>query len=47
VPTVIRVVEGISGRVEMTLELIIRFDYGSVVPWMRKVDGRQHAIGGP
>jgi GH15 family glucan-1,4-alpha-glucosidase len=47
VPTVIRVVEGVSGRVEMALELIIRFDYGSVVPWMRKVDGRQHAIGGP
>jgi GH15 family glucan-1,4-alpha-glucosidase len=47
VPTVIRVVEGVNGRVEMTLELIIRFDYGSVVPWMRKVDGRQHAIGGP
>jgi GH15 family glucan-1,4-alpha-glucosidase len=32
-PTVFRVVEGQSGAVPMHLELIARFDYGSVVPW--------------
>ena len=47
VPTVIRIVQGIRGKVDMTMELIIRFDYGSVVPWVRKIDGRLHAIGGP
>jgi GH15 family glucan-1,4-alpha-glucosidase len=47
VPTVIRIVQGIRGKVDMLLELIIRFDYGSVVPWVRTIDGRLHAIGGP
>lgn len=46
-PDVVRVVEGISGEVEMRMELIIRFDYGSIVPWVRKVDGGLRAIGGP
>ena len=46
-PDVIRIVEGISGRVEMKGELRLRFDYGSVVPWVRRVDGRRVAIAGP
>ena len=29
------------------MELILRFDYGSVVPWMRQVDGRLRATAGP
>jgi GH15 family glucan-1,4-alpha-glucosidase len=44
---IIRVVEGISGSVEMRMELIIRFDYGSIVPWVRRVDGCLRAIAGP
>ena len=40
---VVRIVEGLSGRVAMRMELIIRFDYGSIVPWVRRV-GR-HAAG--
>src|SRR5262249_29150285 len=32
-PTIFRVVEGLAGAVPMHLELIARFDYGSVVPW--------------
>src|SRR3954447_1260003 len=44
---VIRLVEGRRGRVPMQMELIIRFDYGSIVPWVRKVDGGILAIGGP
>jgi GH15 family glucan-1,4-alpha-glucosidase len=43
----VRVVEGLSGRVDMHVELVIRFDYGWVVPWVRAVDGRLAAIAGP
>ena len=32
-PTIFRIVEGLSGSVPMTLELIARFDYGSIAPW--------------
>src|SRR4051794_12874501 len=46
-PDIVRIVEGISGRVDMTTELRIRFDYGAVVPWVRQVDGGLRAIAGP
>jgi len=47
-PTLLRVVEGIEGTVTLNLELIVRFDYGSIVPWVRKLgaDGIE-AIAGP
>src|SRR4051794_12598785 len=32
-PTIFRIVEGVSGEGEMHLELIARFDYGSIAPW--------------
>jgi GH15 family glucan-1,4-alpha-glucosidase len=37
-PDVIRIVEGRRGRVPMRLELAIRFDYGAIVPWVRRRD---------
>jgi GH15 family glucan-1,4-alpha-glucosidase len=43
----VRVVEGRRGRVEMLTELIVRFDYGSSVPWVRRVDGALSMIAGP
>ena len=46
-PDVARIVEGVRGRVPMRMELTIRFDYGSIVPWVRHVDGALHAIAGP
>lgn len=46
-PTVIRVVEGVRGTVRMKMELVIRFDYGWIVPWVRTIDGVLHAVGGP
>jgi GH15 family glucan-1,4-alpha-glucosidase len=46
-PDVIRVVRGEEGRVSMRMELVIRFDYGAVVPWVRRVDGGLLAVGGP
>jgi GH15 family glucan-1,4-alpha-glucosidase len=46
-PDVARIVEGVRGRVPMRMELVIRFDYGSIVPWVRREGGALHAIGGP
>jgi len=46
-PDLVRVVEGLHGEVRMQMELVIRFDYGSIVPWVRQVDGALRAIGGP
>jgi GH15 family glucan-1,4-alpha-glucosidase len=47
-PDVVRLVEGISGRVDMRMDLTIRFDYGRSVPWVRRA-GEDHlvAISGP
>jgi GH15 family glucan-1,4-alpha-glucosidase len=47
IPNVLRLVEGVSGEVAMRMELVIRFDYGWLVPWVRKVDGALLAVGGP
>jgi GH15 family glucan-1,4-alpha-glucosidase len=46
-PDLVRVVEGVRGEVPMRMELVIRFDYGSIVPWVRTEDGVLRAIGGP
>ena len=46
-PNLVRIVEGLHGRVEMEMDLTIRFDYGSVVPWLRRLDGARVAIAGP
>jgi GH15 family glucan-1,4-alpha-glucosidase len=44
----VRLVRGISGSVKLRTELIIRFDYGSVVPWIRRRDdGSLQAVAGP
>jgi GH15 family glucan-1,4-alpha-glucosidase len=45
--SVVRIVQGIAGRVPMRMELVLRFDYGWVVPWMRKVGDHLHGIAGP
>jgi GH15 family glucan-1,4-alpha-glucosidase len=46
-PDVVRLVQGIRGRVPMHMELVLRFDYGSIVPWVRQVDGCFRATAGP
>ena len=46
-PDIIRIIEGLRGKVPMQLELIIRFDYGQIVPWVRKGHGGLEAIAGP
>jgi len=44
---VVRVVEGVEGVVPMRMELVIRFDYGSIVPWVQREDGLLRALAGP
>jgi len=46
-PDLIRIVEGLRGEVRMHMEFVIRFDYGSIVPWVRKMDDHIRAIAGP
>jgi GH15 family glucan-1,4-alpha-glucosidase len=46
-PDIIRIVEGLRGKVSMHMELIIRFDYGHIVPWVRKRNDGLEAIAGP
>lgn len=46
-PEVVRLVVGRRGRVRMRMELVIRFDYGSVVPWVRRVEKGLTAVAGP
>jgi GH15 family glucan-1,4-alpha-glucosidase len=46
-PDVVRIVEGVSGRVTMRTELLLRFDYGYIVPWFRTVGGERAGVAGP
>lgn len=44
----VRTVTGRRGRVRMRSELVLRFDYGAIVPWVTRLeDGRLRAIAGP
>ncbi len=44
---VVRIVEGVSGAVTMRGDLRLRFDYGHVVPWVRRDERGLTAIAGP
>jgi len=47
-PQLVRLVRGLRGRVAMCTELILRFDYGAVVPWVERLpEGGVSAIAGP
>lgn len=46
-PDLVRLVEGRRGRVPMRMELVIRLDYGSRVPWVRRVEDGVVAVAGP
>jgi len=43
-PDIVRIVEGLHGRVPMRSELVVRFDYGRIVPWVRRVNGGDRLI---
>jgi GH15 family glucan-1,4-alpha-glucosidase len=42
-----RIVEGVRGRVPMRMELSVRPDYGSIVPWIELAPGGVSATAGP
>jgi GH15 family glucan-1,4-alpha-glucosidase len=44
---IVREIEGLSGRVPIHMELVIRFDYGSIVPWVSSSDLGLRAVAGP
>jgi GH15 family glucan-1,4-alpha-glucosidase len=47
VPDIVRIVEGREGTVRMRTELVIRFDYGRIVPWVYRVGDNRLALAGP
>ncbi|NUS79023.1 MAG: glycoside hydrolase family 15 protein [Streptomyces sp.] len=46
-PDLVRVIEGLSGEVTVRSTLRLRFDYGSIMPWVRRTDGHRVAVAGP
>jgi GH15 family glucan-1,4-alpha-glucosidase len=47
-PVLVRLVRGERGQVPMRLRVLFRFDYGHIVPWVRRLDeGGLWAIAGP
>ncbi len=46
-PQLVRIVEGVRGRVPMRSALRMRFSYGRIVPWVHRVDDRTVAVAGP
>ncbi|MFF4227352.1 glycoside hydrolase family 15 protein [Streptomyces abikoensis] len=46
-PDLVRIVEGVSGSVEILGVLRLRFGHGAVVPWMRRDDDHHVAVAGP
>jgi len=44
---VFRVVEGVEGAVPMKMDFRLRFDYGSIMPWVRRTPGGLRAVAGP
>ncbi len=45
-PTVVRIVEGVEGVVAMETRATLRFDYGSVVPWVERTEDGISAVAG-
>ncbi|MFJ3025092.1 glycoside hydrolase family 15 protein [Streptomyces tendae] len=46
-PDLVRIVEGLRGEVTVHSVLRLRFDHGSIVPWVRRADGHRVAVAGP
>ncbi len=46
-PQIVRMVECTRGAVAMRMDLTIRLEYGSAIPWVRRQDGVLSAVAGP
>jgi len=46
-PHLFRLVRGDEGSVRMRLDLVVRFDYGAIVPWVRRTETGMRAVAGP
>ena len=46
-PQLVRIVEGVRGRVPMRMRLLMRPDYGSIVPWAERVPDGVAIVAGP
>ncbi len=44
---IVRIVEGLRGKVPVRMELVLRFDYGHIVPWVTHLKDGVRAIAGP
>jgi GH15 family glucan-1,4-alpha-glucosidase len=44
---VVRIVEGVRGRMDLHMELALRFDYGQTVPWVTAIEDGIRAVAGP
>src|ERR1035437_9949532 len=44
---VVRIVEGVRGKLALRMELVLRFDYGRTVPWVTRIDNGVRAIAAP
>ncbi|MCE0483204.1 MAG: glycoside hydrolase family 15 protein [Methylacidiphilales bacterium] len=44
---VVRIVEGINGTVDLHMKLVVRFDYGATVPWVKRTSEGLTAVAGP
>ena len=46
-PVLVRIVRGLRGSVAMHAQFVLRYDYGHIVPWVRRCPGGLRAVGGP
>src|SRR5690606_27841458 len=44
---VVRIVRGLRGEMALEMELVLRFNYGQAVPWVRRRDYGLSAVAGP
>jgi GH15 family glucan-1,4-alpha-glucosidase len=46
-PDIVRIIDCVAGNVSMEVDLVIRFDMGQVLPWVRQREGALTATAGP
>lgn len=46
-PIVVRMIEGVRGRVDLIMQLVLRFNYGCIIPWVWMDEAGLNAVSGP